>query len=162
MPLGRIAVLSTALVFLFISADASAKPPHPSRARVPAWCSKWLARPAIREGIKPLGEGRYLVNARLYRQPFEETPRCRIVPSFRHGRAIGFKVFGIRPGSIEGQAGLTNGDTVRSIDGEELSSPDRALSIYGRLGEANFSRMVVERRGAEVTLDYCVDRRQTQ
>jgi general secretion pathway protein C len=46
--------------------------------------------------------------------------QARIVPAFKGGVAVGFKLFSIRPDSIYGKAGLQNGDIVTSINGYDL------------------------------------------
>jgi S1-C subfamily serine protease len=78
---------------------------------------------------------------------------ARIVPQFQNGRAIGFKLFSIRPGSDFQRAGLLNGDVLTRINGIELTSPTRALEAYER---ANDGLIVVDflRRGERGTLTH--------
>ncbi len=40
---------------------------------------------------------------------------ARVVPAFKEGESRGLKLFAIRPGSVYEQAGLRNGDVVRSL-----------------------------------------------
>lgn len=79
--------------------------------------------------------------------------QARIVPAFQNGRAVGFKLFSIRPSSDFARAGLHNGDVVTRINGIELSSPERALEAYQR---ANDGLIVVDflRRGERGTLTH--------
>lgn len=77
---------------------------------------------------------------------------ARIVPSFKDGKAQGFKVFSMRPNSLLAQIGLQNGDVVKTINGRELSSPDQALETYAALRSAKKFELAVERRGAPLTL----------
>jgi hypothetical protein len=59
---------------------------------------------------------------------------CRIVPAFScPGRSIGFKLYAIRPHSALAIVGLQNGDTLRRIQGVELSDPNTSLELYQRL-----------------------------
>ena len=81
---------------------------------------------------------------------------ARFVPSVKDGRPNGFKLYAIRPSSIFGKIGLQNGDTIRSINGMEMSSPDQALGIYTKLRTASHLTVQVERRGETVTLDYTI------
>lgn len=76
---------------------------------------------------------------------------CRIVPAFVGGKAVGFKLFGIRPGSIYQRAGLQNGDVIRGIDGMTLDSPDKAIEIYGKLHDSTRFELQLERRGQPLT-----------
>jgi type II secretory pathway component PulC len=82
--------------------------------------------------------------------------QARIVPLFRDGAAIGFKLFSIRPGSIYAEAGIQNGDVLRTINGYELSSPEKALEIYSKLKEARRIELELERSGKPVRLVYHV------
>ena len=79
---------------------------------------------------------------------------ARIVPDKKEG---GFKIFSIKPDSIWQKIGIQNGDVVKSINGIELSSPDKALEAYGRLRNANRLSLDVVRRGKRETMEYSVE-----
>ena len=81
---------------------------------------------------------------------------ARFVPSVKDGRPNGFKLYAIRPTSIFGKIGLQNGDTIKSINGMEMSSPDQALAMYSKLRSASHLSVSVERRGETVTMDYTI------
>jgi len=81
---------------------------------------------------------------------------ARFVPSIKDGRPNGFKLYAIRPNSIFGKIGLQNGDTVKSINGMEMSSPDQALGVYTKVRSASHLTVSVERRGETATLDYTI------
>jgi general secretion pathway protein C len=81
---------------------------------------------------------------------------ARFVPSIKDGRPNGFKLYAIRPNSIFGKIGMQNGDTVKSINGMEMSSPDQALGVYTKVRSASHLTVSVERRGETVTLDYTI------
>jgi general secretion pathway protein C len=81
---------------------------------------------------------------------------ARFVPSIKDGRPNGFKLYAIRPSSIFGKIGLQNGDTVKTINGMEMSSPDQALGVYTKLRTASHLSVAVERRGETVSMDYTI------
>lgn len=81
---------------------------------------------------------------------------ARFVPSVKDGRPNGFKLYAIRPTSIFGKIGLQNGDTVKSINGMEMASPDQALAVYSKLRTASHLTVTLERRGENITLDYTI------
>lgn len=81
---------------------------------------------------------------------------ARFVPSIKDGRPNGFKLYAIRPSSIFGKIGLQNGDTVKAINGMEMSTPDQALGVYTKVRSASHLTVQVERRGETVTLDYTI------
>jgi hypothetical protein len=55
------------------------------------------------------------------------------VPNFHDGRARGFKVFCVRPGSIPYELGFRNGDILESILGFEFPTPESALKMWDKL-----------------------------
>jgi general secretion pathway protein C len=81
---------------------------------------------------------------------------ARFVPSIKDGKPNGFKLYAIRPNSIFGVIGLQNGDTVKAINGLDMSSPDKALEVYTKLRNASHLSVQVERRGENLTLDYTI------
>lgn len=66
----------------------------------------------------------------------------RIVPAFRNGRAIGFKVFAVPPGT-----GLKGGDVILRVNGLTLASPDSALEAWSKLKAASRFEIDLERDG---------------
>jgi len=81
---------------------------------------------------------------------------ARFVPSIKDGKPNGFKLYAIRPQSIFGRIGLQNGDTIKQINGSEMTTPDAALGLYTKLRNASHLSVQVERRGETVTLDYTI------
>ncbi|HEX2570254.1 MAG TPA: type II secretion system protein GspC [Polyangia bacterium] len=81
---------------------------------------------------------------------------ARFVPSIKDGRPNGFKLYAIRPSSIFGRIGLQNGDTIKSINGLEMNTPDQALGVYTKVRNASHLTVTVDRRGETVTLDYTI------
>jgi general secretion pathway protein C len=81
---------------------------------------------------------------------------ARFVPSTKDGKPNGFKLYAIRPQSIFGRIGLQNGDTIKAINGSEMTTPDAALGLYTKLRNASHLSVQVERRGETVTLDYTI------
>jgi general secretion pathway protein C len=82
--------------------------------------------------------------------------QARFVPSIKDGKPNGFKLYAIRPNSIFSLIGLQNGDTVKGINGMDMSSPDKALEVYTKLKNASHLSVQVERRGETVNLDYTI------
>ena len=80
--------------------------------------------------------------------------QARIVPSFHNGKANGFKLFSIRPGSLYSKIGIQNGDIIQKINGFEMNSPDKALEIYSKLKDAQGITVDLVRRGKTKTLNY--------
>ncbi|MBN2359185.1 MAG: PDZ domain-containing protein [Deltaproteobacteria bacterium] len=113
----------------------------------------------------PTGEGIRKINNNSYEVAQSEidatlanlnsiATQARIVPNFQDGKANGFKLFSIRPGSLYSKIGIQNGDVVTRINGYDLSSPDKALEIYNKLKDSKQVTVDVVRRGKPETLDY--------
>lgn len=60
---------------------------------------------------------------------------ARIIPNYDRdsGTYRGFKLVGIKPGSIYRAIGLRSGDIVVQVNGEELSSPGKAMEVFNQL-----------------------------
>jgi general secretion pathway protein C len=81
---------------------------------------------------------------------------ARVVPSFKDGKPVGFKLFAIRPGSYFGHLGRQNGDLVLALDGHELRGPDNVLEAYAALRGKSDLKLALERRGEKLTIEYVI------
>jgi general secretion pathway protein C len=86
-----------------------------------------------------------------------EMMKARVVPEKEGDRVVGVKVFGVKPGSVLSMLGIENGDRLETINGFEVSSPEKMLEAYARL-RAGADRLSVHltRAGRAVNLDYTV------
>lgn len=141
------------------AAPAPAPEPEPARHdvasdRVPEWCRMAGTEAPGAGDVRRVEPGRYLVEAREVATP--DLPCGSIVPAFRHGRAVGLKLFSIRPDSLYAKLGLRNGDVLREVNRLTLDSPDRALETYSRLKSTPYLEVLVERGDSMVLLAYCL------
>jgi len=81
---------------------------------------------------------------------------ARFVPSIKDGKANGFKMYAIRPNSVFAKIGMQNGDTIQSINGFDMSSPDKALEVYTKVRSASSLSISILRRGQPVSMDYSI------
>jgi len=113
---------------------------------------------AVDNGIKKIDETTYEIDKSLVDKvtanPMAFMKGARIVPSMKNGKPDGIKLYAIRPTSPYAKLGLTNGDTLQSINGFELTSVDKGLEIYGKLREATSLEVEIIRRGKPTTLKY--------
>src|SRR5579883_893088 len=76
-----------------------------------------LSAADLAKGVRKLGDNKYEVDRELINKLLGNTAAlattARIVPSQKDGKADGFRVYGIRPGSLWGAIGVENGDTIR-------------------------------------------------
>jgi hypothetical protein len=75
---------------------------------------------------------------------------ARVIPSVHNGVPNGAKLYAVRPGSIYARAGLTNGDTVHTINGLDVRAPDQLL--IDKLFTVDHLELTITRRGKPVTL----------
>lgn len=113
------------------------------------------------EGIREDGPDRYTVQRSTVDFALENLPlvsrEARLVPSYRDGQSQGFKMFAIRPGSLFGQLGLRNGDTVTAINDQRLDDVEQAMAAYQQFSEGDEFSIALIRRGEPLTLQYTIE-----
>jgi general secretion pathway protein C len=78
----------------------------------------------------------------------------RIFPVSQDGKVVGYRLLRVASGSLLGTLGLRNGDQIRSINGLELTDPQRALEAYARLRTADNLSVALQREGKDMTIDF--------
>jgi general secretion pathway protein C len=115
---------------------------------------------SIDNGIKKIDDSNYEIDKSLVEKvllnPMAVAKGARVVPAMKDGKPDGFKLDAIRPSSAFAKLGLSNGDTLKSINGFELTSADKALEVYTKLREATSLEIEVARRGKPLTLKYAI------
>jgi general secretion pathway protein C len=77
--------------------------------------------------------------------------QARIVPKQKDDEVVGYKLYGIRRGSLPKLLGLKNGDMITAVNGEELKSMDKAMALYTKLRRASNLSVQIERKGKSIT-----------
>jgi len=77
--------------------------------------------------------------------------QARIVPKQKDDEVLGYKLYGIRRGSLPKLLGLKNGDMITAVNGEELKSMDKAMALYTKLRRASNLSVSIERKGKSIT-----------
>jgi general secretion pathway protein C len=86
-----------------------------------------------------------------------ELMKSRIVQDKEGDRVVGMKITGIKPGSVLSMLGIENGDRLETINGFEVSNPEKMLEAYARLrSEAEKLQIRVSRAGKPMNLDYVI------
>jgi general secretion pathway protein C len=80
--------------------------------------------------------------------------QIRAVPHFEGGQSIGFRLFAIRRGSLFDRIGLKNGDIIRSINGNEMTDPSKAMGLLQELRDANNLDVEITRNQQQQKLTY--------
>ena len=115
-------------------------------------------QPDLSAGVKKVGENRYEIDRTMLNEQLEDltalSRQARVIPHFRDGKAQGFKIVGVRPGSLYSHIGIRSGDVIKAVGDEEITSPNKALELYERLKNQDNVTVDVERRGRKTTLEY--------
>jgi len=114
--------------------------------------------PAIAKGIQKIGPTEYNVDRGVVDKILENQAdlmrQARIVPEQENGKVVGIRMFGVRPDTLLGTLGMENGDRLQTINGFDMSSPEKALEAYARLRQADKLTISINRRGQNMNLDY--------
>jgi general secretion pathway protein C len=115
---------------------------------------------AIDSGIKKKSETEFEIDKALIDKvtanPMAFMKGARVVPAMKNGKPEGIKLYAIRPSSPYAKLGLTNGDTLMSVNGFELTSAEKGLEIYQKLRSSSNLEVEVVRRGKPMTLKYTI------
>jgi general secretion pathway protein C len=79
---------------------------------------------------------------------------ARILPEKEGDKVVGIRLFGIRNGTLLNHLGMKNGDRLESINGFNMSDPQKALEAYGRLRTADALKVKINRKGTPMTLEF--------
>ncbi len=79
---------------------------------------------------------------------------ARIVPEQENGKIVGIRLFGVKQDTLLGMLGMENGDRLQTINGFDMTSPEKALEAYARLRTADHLTVQVGRKGNALNLDY--------
>jgi hypothetical protein len=80
----------------------------------------------------------------------------RIIPNEHDGVVTGVRIYGVRSSSIMRLIGFQNGDEIQTVNGFDVSAPDRALEAYARVRRASELHVRIVRRGAPIEIVYHV------
>ncbi|WP_437943487.1 type II secretion system protein GspC [Sorangium sp. So ce281] len=131
---------------------ASAAPPpaapRPKRGALP---------PEIASKIRKVSDREFVVDRTAIELVLEKQGElmrsARIVPAREGERVIGVRLTRVAPNSLLTAVGLRKGDTIRSINGFDMTDPQSALQAYARLRSANNLAISLQRGGKDMTID---------
>ena len=113
-----------------------------------------LAR--IESGIVKIDDY-YMLNHRALDEILEDQAelmrQTRVVTTSNDGESV-IRLFGVGPGTVLYDLGFRNGDRIESINGFDVSNPERALEAYAHLRTADVLEVRVMREGRVVRLHY--------
>ncbi len=135
---------------------AAAPPPAASGSSAPSGAKS--LDPAIAKGIQKVSPNEYNIDRGVVDKILENQAdlmrQARIVPEQENGRVVGIRLFGVRNDTLLGVLGMENGDRLQTINGFDMSSPEKALEAYARLRTADKLTISLNRRGQNMNIDY--------
>ena len=115
-------------------------------------------RSAYQEGIHKVSLYRYEVSRGMLEEQLADLSaigrQARIVPNYRGGKYEGFKLVGVRPGSLYRALGIRSGDIVHRVNGQEIDSPNKAMALLQALRNESEVELGISRRGQRRSLNY--------
>ena len=112
------------------------------------------------KGVKKTGAYSYEIDRKMLDTQLADlsklTSQARIVPNYRGGKYQGFKLVGVRPGSLYRSIGIRSGDVIKSINGRPIDSPNKAIELFEKLKNSTSIELDFERRGQPKTLNYSI------
>ena len=89
--------------------------------------------------------------------PSEVLKQARMSPNIRpDGEVDGFRFVFIKPSSIYTKLGFKPGDIIKTVNGEPVNSPTKALELYNALKTADQIQVGVERSGTTTDHTYSI------
>jgi type II secretory pathway component PulC len=81
---------------------------------------------------------------------------ARVARTMPSHRTAGFLVYSVRPGTLVAAIGISNGDAIRAINGNAVSSIDEVVDLYPQIKDAAEWRIDVDRRNKPVLITIAI------
>ncbi len=78
--------------------------------------------------------------------------------SFTNGRIDGYRILDVEPDSLFTQFGIRPGDLIRSVNGQPLDSPAKAMELFNDLKNSPQIKMSINRGGRDEEFTYNISR----
>lgn len=147
-----------AMLFDKAEVAPAAKPAAPADAGPPTKGGAKALDPSLAKGIQKISPTEFNIDRGVVDKILENQAdlmrQARIVPEQENGRTVGIRMFGIRPETLLGTLGMVNGDRLQTINGFDMSSPEKALEAYARLRTAEKLTISLNRNGQNMNIDY--------
>lgn len=110
--------------------------------------------PAVNAAVQRLAENRFALPRgeveNMAANPAALFAQARILPKYDQGKMIGVQLNAIRPGSLFAQVGIQDGDTVSSVNGVTVSSPEDSQRLLEQFASGGALRVTVTGRDGQV------------
>lgn len=122
-------------------------------------------KPKIEENriVNRVGSNKFQVRRSDINEYLQKLPeilrQARVVPhrSEKDGKIEGFRFASVDKGSIFEDLGFEKGLIIKKVDGEMVSSPEKALELYDRLKGGSRVKILVQKDGKDIEYEYNVN-----
>ena len=129
-------------------------------ASAAAPAKKTASKKDFSKGVKKTGPYDYQIDRGMLDEQLQDLSKlgsqARVVPNYRNGKYEGFKLVGVRPGSLYRSIGVRSGDVIKSVNGKPIDSPNKALELFEQLKGSSNIQLEIERRGQPKQLNYAI------
>jgi type II secretory pathway component PulC len=112
----------------------------------------------VANGIRQVADRRYAIDRATLQKVLADSSLftgVRVIPSVKDGQTVGFAVYA-KVGSIPSLLGIFGGDVLQSVNGQAITTPEKAREVIrGLLGASQMTLSFV-RRGVPLTHDYLI------
>lgn len=136
--------------------------PTPMPPQPPPISDSGAGRPGddLAQGVTKTGAYDYNISRSMLDQQLKDLPKLqqdgRVVPHYKDNQYQGFKLVGVRPGSLYRAIGIRSGDVITAVNGNKIDSPNKALELFEQLKNSSNISVEIERRGQPKTLSYSI------
>ncbi len=114
----------------------------------------------VAQGVTKTGAYDYTIDRKMIDKQLADLPtlqsQARVVPHYKDNAYQGFKLVGVRPGSLYRAIGIRSGDVITAVNGNKIDSPNKALELFEQLKSSSNISVEIERRGQPKTLGYTI------
>jgi general secretion pathway protein C len=112
--------------------------------------------PDVGSHVERLAESRYAIDRSFIDDVLARRawPAASILPEERDGRTVGMRVYGVSRSGLLAQLGIENGDSIRTINGYDLTDPIAAMEALAQLRRADHLTLSLARHGTPMAIEY--------
>ena len=112
------------------------------------------------KGVKKISEFEFNIDRQMLDEQLTDLTQlgmqARVIPNYRGGKYEGFKLVGVKPGSLYRAIGIRSGDVIKAINGESINSPNKAMELFHQLKTSGEVSLEIERRRKTQTFKYSI------
>jgi hypothetical protein len=142
------------------SASRTKRPTPSSRSTLRRPRPYSRARFDYSKGVKKINNFEFEISKKMLDEQLVDLTQlgreARVIPNYRGGRYEGFKLVGVKSGSLYRAIGIRSGDIIRAINGDPIDSPNKAMQLFNKLKTSPKVTLDIVRRRKNETFSYTI------